>query len=567
MKKSFLFIFLTIISFCNAEVLIYRQLPELPLSTVFDVSIRQGNNAYQSVITYGVPNSETGMITKVEHLSMFAFEPESGPLEICIKSKNGTIFNESSIELVNKMYQGIQVTFADNNMYLKVNQPKKQLFARLKNDKGNPLLLAIDPIKESDIAPTAKVVRFAASSTPYVQTAQYDRYTVPNDVDVVYIEDGALIKGTIHTASGRNKPLKLMGRGMVIGNGGILNGPTNIPYNAIVITSGSGNSIEGITVMKSRHFSMDIGEFGLIDNVKLFGYNANNDGIVAGKNSRIENSFLKVNDDNIKLYNDNIIVRNCVFYVQTNGGIFQFAWNSVNPGDNCLVENCEVVACEYTYCGDPVLGQGGLARCFVSLREEESDGKALLNTTMHNILIQGQLIRFIGINGYEFKGIDISGLTLENIHVINPPTQYSWVYTKSPTTPPTYKIDISFKNVVFGSRAIALSDFLTLGNVTLNIDNTTIPFTGKFTEPYNIPSALNKTSDNKLKIKKSENFVTISTNSLPESDCISIYNYAGVNIDTLSFDECTNEATIDISHYKKGCYIIKANNETYKFIK
>lgn len=502
MKKSLLLLLLIVTTICSAQVLTYRQLPELALSTVFEITVRQGNSSFQSVITYGIPNSESGMVTKVEHISMFAFEPESGPLDICIRSKNGTALSEDNIELVNKMYQGVQVSFAENKMYLKVNQPKKQMLIRLKNDKGNPLLLAVDPIKESAIAPNANVVRFAASSTPYVQTAQYDRYTVANDVDVVYIEDGALIKGTIHTASGRSKPLKLMGRGMVIGNGGILNGPTNIPYNAVVLTSGSGNSIEGITVMKSRHFSMDIGSNGLIDNVKLFGYNANNDGIVAGQNSRIENSFLKVNDDHIKLYNNNITVKNCVFYVQTNGGILQFAWNSVNPGDNCLVENCEVVACEYTYCGDPALGQGGIARCFISLREEESDGKALLNTTIRNILIQGQLIRFIGINGYDYKGIDISGLVLENIHVVNTPTQYSWVYTKSPALPPTYKINIAFKNVVFGNRTVALTDFTTLGDVTLNFDNTVTPFNVKFTEPYNIPNAVSEVSAKNFENKK-----------------------------------------------------------------
>ena len=567
MKKSFLLLFLFITTICNAQVLIYRQLTELQLSNVFEVSIRKGNSSFQSVITYGIPNSESGMVTKVEHLSMFAFEPESGPLDICVKSKNGTALSEENIELVNKMYQGVQVTFADNNMYLRVNQPKKQLFVRLKSDKGNPLLLAVDPVKESVISPNAKVVRFAASSTPYIQTAQYDRYTVANDVDVVYIEDGALIKGTIHTASGRSKPLKLMGRGMVIGNGGILNGSANIPYNAIVLTSGSGNSIEGITVMKSRHFGMDIGNNGLIDNVKLFGYNFNNDGIVAGTNSRIENTFLKVNDDHIKLYNNNITVRNCIFYAQTNGGILQFAWNNVNPGDNCLIENCEVVACEYTYCGDPALGQGGIARCFVSLREEESDGKALLNTTIRNILIQGQLIRFIGINGYDYKGIDVSGLVLENIHVINSPSDYNWVYTKSPASPPTYKINISFKNVVFGNRAIALSDFKTLGDVTLNFDNAVTPFAGKFTEPYNIPNAVTDVSEKEIRIKRSENTLMLSAEDLSHIKDVAIYNISGIKVDSIPASEISKEIAIDISNLERACYILKTNNQSFKFIK
>jgi len=253
-----------------------------------------------------------------------------------------------------------------------------------------------------------------------------------------------------------------MGQGMVIGNGGILHGPANIPYNAVVITKGIGNSIEGITVMKSRHFSMDIGEKGHIDNVKLFGYAYNNDGIVAGDYSLVENSFLKVNDDHIKLYHDHVKVRNCTFYVQNNGAVFQFAWNKINPGDHCLVENCEVVAVEFSGCGNPVSGEGGLAHCFISLREQQEDGRELINDTIRNILIQGQLLRFIGINGYTRKSVEVKGLVIENVTVENAPKWKSWVYSRAP-----YKMEIHFNQVLLGGKPISPEDFNTLGDVKL----------------------------------------------------------------------------------------------------
>jgi len=463
MRKPFILSMLLLSTlFLSAQVKLYRQLPEIPVSEKFKVEIRQENNPFQQVFTYGIPVTERVLVTKTEHIAMFAFEPKSGPVEVKISSQSGENLDANSIELVNKTVPNVSISCKDGSMFIKLSESKKQLFVRLKNDPGNPLNIFADPIQESPISATANVFRFEARKTPYVQTAQYDRFTVSNDVDVVYIEDGALIKGTIHTAKDRTKPLKIMGQGMVIGNGGILNGAANIPYNAIVATKGIGNSIEGITVMKSRHFSMDIGENGHIDNVKLFGYAYNNDGIVAGKNSMVENSFLKVNDDHIKLYNDSIIVRNCIFYVQTNGGVIQFAWNRIDPGDYCLVENCEVVACEYENCGDPETGQGGLAHCFISLREAEEDGKVLKNTVIKDILIQGQLQRFLGINGFSFKGVTVEGLTLENINVLNAPLKQSWVYTKDGN-----QADIQFRNVMFGKRKAEASDFKTSGEVKL----------------------------------------------------------------------------------------------------
>lgn len=467
MKKRCLIVFMTLLSVISeAQVKIYRKLPEFPRSKKFKVEIKQGSSGYQQIYTYGIPITERVLVTKVEHLCMLGFEPTSGPVDIKISSLNGQQLNENTIELVNKTIKKVSVSFNDDAMLIHLKQAKVQLFVRLKNDPGNPLNIFADPIQESPISPSAKVCRFKASDKPYVQNGQYDRFTIPNDVDVVYIEDGAMIKGTIYTAKDRIKPVKIMGHGVVLGNGGILHGGPNMKYNAVVLTKGVGNSIEGITVIKSRHFSMDIGKNGHIDNVKLLGYAYNNDGIVAGDHSIIENSFLKVNDDHIKLYHNDVIVRNCTFYAQTNGGIIQLAWNRIDPGDNCLVENCEVVASEYEHCGDPKTAKGGLARCFISLREAEEGGKVLKNDIVRNILIQGQLQRFIGINGYTFEGVTIDGLKLENVKVERVPLQKSWIYTKGANS-----IDIELNNVIFGNRPVQKDDFKTSGDVILKFDN------------------------------------------------------------------------------------------------
>jgi hypothetical protein len=36
-------------------------------------------------------------------------------------------------------------------------------------------------------------------------------------------------------------------------------------------------------------------------------------------------------------------VTNGQIHEQTNGALFQFAWNKLDPGDNCLIDNIEVL--------------------------------------------------------------------------------------------------------------------------------------------------------------------------------------------------------------------------------
>ena len=71
---------------------------------------------------------------------------------------------------------------------------------------------------------------------------------MPNDVNVVYVEDGALVKGTIWTASDRSTPLKVIGKGVLIGNGPLVSGAAGIPYNTLELNHGNRHEISGITL-------------------------------------------------------------------------------------------------------------------------------------------------------------------------------------------------------------------------------------------------------------------------------------------------------------------------------
>lgn len=468
MKKLLVIIF-TIYSWSNllAQVEIYPAPPTsvFPTSEIYLVEVKQGNGSFQqlNVFKYTVPDNS--FITKTESFAMLAFDPAEGAVTIRVSLKSGVNLNQNSIEVVNKTISGLKTEFEGGKMLITCSQTKKQVLVRQKSNFGDQLLICLDPKEEAEIPAGAQVLNFDAAGSPHVQSAQYDRLTVPNNVDIIYIEAGAVFMGTFHTENGRNKPLKLMGKGIILGNGDVIHGGAGIPWNAIEFNHGIGHSIEGITCISPRHFTIRASSDAVIDNVKMFGFDTNIDGIVAGSGSVISNCYFKVNDDHVKLYNNNMIVRDCNFYMQKNGGIFQLAWNSITPGSNCLVEDCEILAWE-AGTGDPASGQGGIARTVLSLRETDA-GSISSNIKIRNLYIQPKISRFIGINGKygSSRSVSLKDVVFENVTLEQVPDSYSWIYTgDSP-----WEVDIKFNNVSISGECLTADNYeiRTEGNVKL----------------------------------------------------------------------------------------------------
>ena len=77
MRLTFLITVLIFLSYlAEAQTMIYRQLPEFALSEKFSVEIKQGTQDYREVFTYQYGVNEDKIVTKTEHLSMFALDPE-----------------------------------------------------------------------------------------------------------------------------------------------------------------------------------------------------------------------------------------------------------------------------------------------------------------------------------------------------------------------------------------------------------------------------------------------------------------------------------------------------------
>ncbi|MCG8698417.1 MAG: hypothetical protein MI922_10220, partial [Bacteroidales bacterium] len=183
-----------IINFSYGQTKIYRQLPTdndigFGLSSKFDVEVKTCSESFRSVYTYGITPNDNSRVTKKEHLAMFGFNPDNGPVTIKVTLKNATALTSSSIGLVNKTYKGITTSFSDGAMFIQVCQPMKQLMVRMPGDKANPLMIHVDPYDDPEIPAGANIARFDGGTNGKIheQTAQYDRYSVPNNVDVVVI--------------------------------------------------------------------------------------------------------------------------------------------------------------------------------------------------------------------------------------------------------------------------------------------------------------------------------------------------------------------------------------------
>ncbi|KAK3083202.1 hypothetical protein FSP39_016604 [Pinctada imbricata] len=158
----------------------------------------------------------------------------------------------------------------------------------------------------------------------------------------VYIAPGAFIKGGFRTTS--NHAVKIHGRG-VLSTEGYPWHDSRFKWATINMDSGSGYVIEGITISDPTNFYIRaLGSHNTVRNVKtVAAWTFNSDGVATGSNGLVENSFFMANDDAIKLYADNIVVRNCVVWQCQNGAVFQTGWWSSRKMHHVRVSDVDVI--------------------------------------------------------------------------------------------------------------------------------------------------------------------------------------------------------------------------------
>ncbi len=157
-------------------------------------------------------------------------------------------------------------------------------------------------------------------------------YKVPANIKNIYIPGGAWVYGSIIMEDDKNSDVRIFGRGVLSARHLNYRESHSVEARNSMASLPCSNRItlEGITVTDVKHFAVRlIGTDNKVDRVKCIGgWTYNSDGIAAFHNSVVSNCFIWANDDNIKVYRDNIKVSDIVCWQLDNGGVIQLGWTA-----------------------------------------------------------------------------------------------------------------------------------------------------------------------------------------------------------------------------------------------
>ena len=212
-----------------------------------------------------------------------------------------------------------------------------------------------------------------------------DNYELKSD-QTLYLEGGADVKGRLVSDGAEN--VKILGRGIFSGE----DFPVRATGFLINLRNTNNLIIEGITVVHApSHNIVTTGYNHVARWVKVMGWWFSTDGINLGRNGLVEYCFTKVNDDAIRLYDDNSLCRHCVIWQMENGSPFQIGWSGGGER-NFLARDIDIIRVESYYDNEneavfrAIKGTGGIHSRYLyeDIRVENCDWQVFRIVTMPN---------------------------------------------------------------------------------------------------------------------------------------------------------------------------------------
>jgi hypothetical protein len=400
-------------------------------SAVFQVQIIQNGQALESFVYSSQTNFEKPeLLSDYNHWTTVEF---NGKIEVLVIRLDGDIPDAK----VYPAKHNIEPVVKRNELRFSLDKPCK-LFIDVAGLEEHPLFLFADEMENNIPSKDDKnVIWFDAGKVHNLGL----QYKVPNG-KTVYIEGGAVVWGTFWCEDG-HKVTTIKGKGVITTRSDERKpGPVNIPYTS-VYGEKTDMVIDGVTITDPVKFCI-LGRSKVeTRNVKLFAWYHQTDGWGGSDNSFIDDSFIKVFDDNVKLYGNNQQATNLVIYQQHNGAPFQLSWGG-QSGQNCIADNIDIVKCWVNKNGGA--GNSGL------LNLRKGSDKPIGNITIKNVRADQGLYQVLGI-GNDKNG-SVNNLVLENIFISGKQSQLS--YLENGTAATTKGIII--KNVKIGSACFSAKD-------------------------------------------------------------------------------------------------------------
>jgi hypothetical protein len=300
-------------------------------------------------------------------------------------------------------------------------------------------------------------------------------YTVPANIKNIYLEGGAWVYGAIHVSGTRsNTDVKIFGRGT------LSSGRLKYREAYCIGTPQDGSTaadritVEGITVADPKYFAIRlIGRDNIVAWTKVIGswvYNC--DGIAAFAGSTVKNCFCWANDDNIKVYRDNIIVEDVILWQLNNGGAIQMGWDGTQAS-NVMIKRIDLLHAEWN---NSATNRGVLS--FVGNRYANANSNCWQKNMIIEDLVTENPVRLIWRISPEqpIPGVItpamVDGLTMKDWTVLMDNAQGSNNYIEGVSDNYVMK-NFLFDNVKLNGIKLTVENWMTQGNFT--VKNLEIP--------------------------------------------------------------------------------------------
>ena len=224
------------------------------------------------------------------------------------------------------------------------------------NVVGDSLMIFADPATMAS-DPGSR----GAPGTLYFGPGVHDlggQMVLPANISSVYVAGGAWISGGFITEDD-SASVTISGRGVVSGSSQtFLQDPAGFgpcSYNGsycwslVNLDKGVAHRLEGLVLHDPpKYFFRSYANGVKLNGVKMLGaWTYNTDGVVTGDNGVVTNSFIRSNDDSIKLFSSSVRVSDVVVWQMNNGGVFQLGWWGSHDQRDILVERVTVIHADW----------------------------------------------------------------------------------------------------------------------------------------------------------------------------------------------------------------------------
>jgi hypothetical protein len=565
MKLLALFtIFVAILMPAQAELVTYPGTYEgVTKSLFYKVTLTQGDVTEEIVVFQNdcpvdsERNSTNRFLGRTINWTQFSFF-DSVIVEVQIL--NLTKIPLTSVSILPSRYGIKAEAIGDDKVRFTLRTPGQVSVEIGENGYKNGLMVFANPI-ETDIpdpssadwkklsnASAADLMNLSAYNALYFEPGVHNigKFNVPDNIESIYIHGEAWVYGALNLNGSGNSNTKIYGRGVLSQAKFALR-----EVHSIEATGGAnGIKVHGIVVADYKHFALRlITNDNDVNWTKIIGgWAFNNDGYAGYAGSSIKNSFIWANDDNIKLYRDDLVVENIVCWQLDNGAILQMGWRSI-AAKNVRVKNIDVIRAEWT--GDR--RNNGIISAVI---DQGNPTQTQTDWIIENLTVETPITHIFRlsprsahhINNMTFKNWDVKmDFSLNKKNYIN-------------GFDTSHKIsNINIENLKINGTCITNENAVSFAKFNMsNVENI------NFTCDTQTSIIINTTQTHDLAIYPNpfNNELRIITNA----HCIELYNIAG-QIIHLEINAIDNGFMIYTGNLPQGVYFIKAGNTIQKGIK